>query len=357
MKRLRLLVLFVLLGACAVAACMGTFDPASKVTGVRLFAVRADKPYAKPGELVRLEALVGDARQDKARPVRVYWIPVICLNPRDDLYYLCFGGGAGDGGPNDTLRLVPVGPLANIGADGGPGGGEQGENPLERIPRGIDLGPFLPQGPTFEFTMPSDAIQARPNAEVPYGLAIVFQVVCAGQVRFAERDPSGGPQQIPLLCTDEDGNPLPPSDYVIALSRVYSYENRTNTNPVIEKVTLDGQDVDLAAGITIPPCVADRRANCRAHEIDVRVSDSSWEPNPTDLGAQDLREQIWVTYYSDMGDLGTDARLLFDSRRGRAPNSPNEYRAPYETMDGTIWAVVHDNRGGTAWAVIPVHVR
>lgn len=352
MRLFRWLLLIVLLAACAFVACQGSFDPQSKINEVRLFAVRVDKPYAKPGEEVTFEALVTDGRPQKTRPMKVFWIPVVCLNPRDDLYYLCFAAGA-DAGPSNITRLIPAGPLANVDAGAA---GAQGGNPLQRIPRGVDLGPLLPQGNTFSFRVPDDAVQPRPSAETPYGLAIVFNIVCAGQVRFAELDPARGPQQVPIQCTDEEGTLLPPSDYVIGISRVYAYPDRVNTNPVLEKVTLDGADVDLAAGITVPKCVADRRASCREHEIDIRVSDGSWEENPSELGVP-LREQIWVDYYSDLGDLVSDARLLFDSRAGRAPNSPNKYRAPYEPAEGSIWAVVHDNRGGAAWVVVPLHVR
>ena len=103
----------------AVFACGGEgFDPASKVDSVRLFGVKADKPYAKPGETVTLEALFTDARKDKPRAAKLYWIPVLCLNPKDDLYYLCFAP-PGDGGRQaGNTRLVPVGPLADAGAVG-----------------------------------------------------------------------------------------------------------------------------------------------------------------------------------------------------------------------------------------------
>ena len=86
---------------CAIFACgAGDFDPQSKVDSVRIFGVRADKPYAKPGETVTLEVLSTDARRDKTRPLKIYWIPAVCMNPREDLYYLCFLAASGliDGG-------------------------------------------------------------------------------------------------------------------------------------------------------------------------------------------------------------------------------------------------------------------
>src|SRR5215471_4846300 len=95
--------LFLLLGMAAfvafVACGVGDFDPASKVDSVRILALRADEPYAKPGDAVHLEVLAVDQRADRSRPMTIYWIPFVCLNPPNDAYYACFApGGGGDGG-------------------------------------------------------------------------------------------------------------------------------------------------------------------------------------------------------------------------------------------------------------------
>lgn len=361
--RARLVTLVVLAALVALFACgAADFDPASKVDSVRLFAVRADKPYAKPGETVTLEALTTDARKDKPREAKLYWIPVLCLNPSQDLYYLCFAP-PGDGGREaGGTRLIPVGPLADAGAgvatDGGADAGAfGGNNPFASIPTGVDLSPFLPQGPTFSFKLPEDAVMEREGSE-PYGLAIVFNILCAGRVEFAARDPSGGGQQVPVLCTDENGQKLPPSDYVIGISRVYARTDRVNTNPVIESLTFEGADVVPAAGITLERCTASKEKDCKENKIGIRVSDSSWEPNPGEVTRDgDLREQIWVAYYSDLGSFSDGARLLFEARQGRVSDSDVKYRAPTAVTDGTLWAVVHDNRGGVSWIVVPLHVR
>jgi hypothetical protein len=363
MKTRRLILLSVLVAALlavmgAMIACGGGFDRQSKVDSVRLFTIKADKPYAKPGETVTLEALYTDARKDKPRPLKNYWIPVVCMNPRDDLYYLCFVPAGVDGG----ATFVPGGDASvPEGGAGGvpPGGADAGAGGiLERIPTGTDLGPFLPQGNTFTFTMPANAIQPRTGTG-PYGLAIIFNLLCAGKVILAERDPSGGPQQVPLQCVDEENQKLPPSDYVIGISRVYAYDTKTNTNPVIEKVTFDGVDVDIAKGIHVETCKGvNKRADCPEHKMGVVVSEASWEANPSETArGANLREQIWVAYYGDNGDFDNVARLLFDTTGGRISDSEIVWRAPYDPVDGTIWAVVHDNRGGAAWVVVPVRVR
>src|SRR4051812_26510471 len=185
---LSLLVVIAIAAGLAVVACGAEgFDPASKVDSVRLFVVKADKPYVKPGETVTLEALFTDARKEKPRAAKMYWIPVLCLNPKDDLYYLCFAP-PGDGGREaGNTRLIPVGPLADAGAaDAGAAdaGAIGGSNPFASIPTGVDLAPFLPQGNTFSFTIPTDAVKER-QGSAPYGLAVVFNILCAGRVEFA----------------------------------------------------------------------------------------------------------------------------------------------------------------------------
>lgn len=357
-----ILVVLALAAMSALFACGNDFDPASKVDSVRLFAVRADKPYARPGETVTLEALFTDARKEKPRAAKLYWIPVLCLNPREDLYFLCFAP-PGDGGRQaGATRLIPLGPLAAASADGGAdaaaAAGAAGGNPFASIPTGIDLAPFLPQGPTFSFRMPEDAVQPREVISAPYGLALVFNILCAGRVEFAARDAVGGVQQVPVLCTDENGVKLPPSDYVIGISRVYAYGERVNTNPVIETLTFEGKDVVPAEGITVERCTAERERDCKENKLGTRVSESSWEENPSEVEREGpLREQIWVGYYSDIGKFDSEARLLFDTRQGRVSESDVTFRAPKNIIDGTLWAVVHDNRGGLSWIIVPLHVR
>jgi hypothetical protein len=318
--------------AAAIACGAGDFDAESKVNTVRMFGVVADKPYANPGDKVTLTTLTTDARRDKPLPLKTYWIPFTCTNPREDLYYACFlppEGGAGDGGAGAALSAIP---------------------------KNIDLGPFLPTGDTYSFTVPNNVIQPRVGS-VPYGLMIVFNIACAGQVRLADR--SGiNPQQVPIKCTDQNGVELTPNDYVIGINRVYSYATRTNANPVISGVTLNALPVDSKAGLTIDHCVASRRSDCKEWKIDVKVPDSSWEPDPEEgTAASNQHEQIWVDYYSDLGDFENDARLLFDSTRGRVTDSDVKYRAPYAPGEGTVWAVVHDNRAGAAFVVMPLHIK
>ena len=71
------------LGAPLVAAmmamaqgCGGDFDPGSRVSNLRVLAVRADAPYAAPSESVHLEALAVDP---DGRALTWGW--GLCFNP------------------------------------------------------------------------------------------------------------------------------------------------------------------------------------------------------------------------------------------------------------------------------------
>ena len=333
-------------GALAVLACGGgDFDPISKVDSVRMFGVRADKPYARPGDTVTFTTMTTDARRDRPRPLTVYWIPFVCINPTDDLYYLCFVPGADSGATLVAPNSV------DGGVDAGAGGLASGG--LAAIPRGVNLAPLLPKGETFSFQMPTNMVIPRAGT-IPYGLAIVFNIACAGQVRLADRS-GDNPQQVPIQCTDENGTQLGPSDYVIGINRAYAYTDLTNQNPVVDDVRLDGGVIDYDAGITIEHCTTRKVDDCPPIAFDVDVPQSSWEENPTEN--QTLREQIWVDYYSDLGKFKDDARLLYDTRSGKVNESRVEYRAPKTVADGTVWMVVHDNRAGASFLTFPLHVR
>jgi hypothetical protein len=336
-----------LFGVAVAAACgVGDFDPVGKIDSVRILASRADKPYAKPGDAVHVEVLAVDERADRARPMTMYWIPLVCENPRNDAYYGCFapllGGDAG----------AP---------EGGAGGGAGGGGGLGLLRPGVDLTPFLKTGPAYDFTMPGDAITTHPKVEgtdEPYGLAILFNVACAGHLEALPLDPAAGPQQVPLGCFDDQKNQLDASQFVIGYTRVYAYAARANANPVVDAVTFEGDPIDLAKGIKMAPCATTKRSDCVNHKIDVRVPEASWEENPGDKGPDGTirKEQIYVSYFSNVGQLGGAARLLYDPVRGKVDGSEVDYQAPNENGEGTMWIVVHDNRGGATWAVVPLHV-
>ena len=334
------------------SSCAPPFEAASHLSSVRILASRADKPYARPGDTVKLDVLAFDGRADKTtRPMKVFWIPLVCTNPPEDLYYLCFAqflGGAG--------------------GTSGSGAGSGALNPAAAILKpGVDLSPFLPTGPSYSITIPANIVATHPKSPEPntpaYGLAIAFNIACAGHVELTARDPNDlRTQQIPLGCFDENHVRLDATQYVTGFTRVYAYTDPTvtNANPIITQATFQGIAVDPNVGIQTDHCNVPHRTDCPPLKIDVVVPDSSQELGAVDDVDQNgtrLKEEIWADYYSDIGDFQGDARLLFDARSGRIGDSAITYDAPVNPSDGVVSIVVHDNRGGAAWTQFPVHVR
>jgi hypothetical protein len=209
--------------------------------------------------------------------------------------------------------------------------------------------------------MPADAIAAHPpvqGVDEQYGLAVLFNIACAGHLELVALDPAGGPQQVPIGCFDDEKNLLDASQYVIGYTRVFAYAVRTNANPEIQAVTFEGAAIDKVKGIKMSPCTTAKRSDCPELSIDVTVPESSWELNPGDRDPDGTvrHEQVYVSYFASVGQLEGDARLIYDPVRGRVDGSEVKYQAPNETGEGTLWVVLHDNRGGTSWQVVPLHV-
>ncbi len=329
-------------GVLVLIACgPAGFDPIGKMNTVRVLAASVDKPYAKPGDTVTVKLDAFDARPLGGQAMKIYWLPFVCEDPADDLYYACFANlvsssGGGDGGT-------------------GTGGG---------FPANLDITDFLQQGPTTTIVMPSDVITNHAFVQgVPeqYGVVFLFAMACAGRVHTLPIDPTAGNgQTVPLGCFDDQGNQLTPDDYVFTYMRVYGYENATNANPEIDSVTFDGQPVDLNAGVVVDRCVSGNKSSCDGHPVNVTIPDSSWElatGSPIEPDGTQLHEEIWADYYYTIDNMQADGMLLFDARKGRVSGSDDNFLAPSVAGQGRIFIVVHDNRDGAAWVDFPIVVR
>jgi hypothetical protein len=336
-RRPRLVVVAAIAAIAAIAIAASSCAPAgfqsgSIVSSVRILASRADQPYARPGSTVSLQLLAYDGRPGKPEPMTIYWIPLPCMNPLNDAYYNCFAqlAAAGAGAPADGGASLP----------------------------GLDL-TALPTGPAFQFTVPDDAIATHPvvaGTQIPYGLAIVFNIACAGHLELVPLDP-GNVQSPPVGCFDAQHNRLGPDDYVFGFTRVYAYDDLTNANPF---QTLDSSIAPEAIGtIDMPRCAP---GSCPQLRIGPVVPASSQEVDPTqhDANQNVLKEQIWAEFFSTFGSFGDDVRLLYDPATGSlgAPiDTDDHFTPPGVPGDGLLWIVVHDNRGGASWQTVPIHVQ
>ncbi len=319
----------------ACSSCMSGFDPSNIVSSVRVLATKIDKSYAAPGDTVTLETLAFDGRANSATatlPLKLVWFPILCTNPANEAYYNCF---------------------SNLGAAGTAIGGTT-------TPQDTDLTDLLPSGPTYKVTLPSDIIAKHkpPQSGENYGLAIVFQMACAGRVKFVSVDPESlSSQNAPIGCFDESGARLGADDYVMSFTRIYAFEKRTNQNPPVEHLVVDDQSAPF--GFSINRCNEAKPENCPFAQIDTHVPDGAQEvrEGEADSEGKTRKEQVWVTYYTTGGRFDDDAKLLFDVETGRVPRSANKFRAPSQPGWYRLWAVVHDNRNGINWLEVPFEVR
>ncbi len=366
------------LAVLATVSCApsGFADP-TVIQTVRILAATADKPYAKPGEEVTLSVLAYDGRPTKTEPMTIYWIPLVCENPTDDAYYACFQqfaqlarqAQAGDGGADAASGALDAGAAADAGTGGLTGASAALQN--------------LPTGPSYTFRMPSDAVTSHATTSgtsVPYGLAIVFDVACAGHLQLVDVDPnSQNPQQVPIGCFDAQGHQVGADDWVLGFTRVYAYDSLENQNPVVSYVDIGGTHLGVTsqAGLpqsyvtpacdspsgclSMPHCTSSDHSQCQI-TLGPVVPSSSWEVNPeeNDINGNPLHEEIWVDFYTTLGTLGDEARLLYDSTTGSAgapSRTDTTFQAPDKPGTGTIWMVVHDNRGGAAFVTLPVVIQ
>jgi hypothetical protein len=331
----------------ATVGCGPQFDPGNELKTLRVLAVKKDKPYAQPGDTVKLQLLWHDV---KGRTDIQSAFVGGCVNPPGDLYYGCFAqyGRGGAGGP------------------------------------GLSIG----QGDTFEVTLPADIISSRPALEPGqprYGLYIVFFAVCAGQLAFdmnaaASADGSAG---LPIRCLDPAGKPLGSDDFVAGYSSIYSFEGVSNENP---SFTLDdaGQGQFLIADKAVPAdcvgdgcqgappvtvdcdatpercfktCKDDGDPSCPA--IDVKPTIDKLIENDkvsSDLFGTSVTEQMWVNYYIDHGAI-SEVRLLNDTNSGWNDKYRGQLRAPKAAGPVQVWAVAHDNRGGMEFSRVTLQAQ
>ncbi len=324
-----------LLGFAALG-CGAEFDPPHEVKTLRVLGVQKSAPYAKPGEDVDLQMLWHDGSEKAPRPVQVGWFSG-CFNPPGDLYAGCFAQFAQAGPP-------------------GPGG----------LPPGIQFG----LGDTFTFTMPADVISSRPPPvdpkQPPYGLAYVFFAACAGQLG---PPPEGESVAFPVACYGPGDEQLGADDFVAGYSAIYAFDEYRNGNAIITGFRVAGQDAKsncidgacvgnpppTALDCDTAPCVAacsdDGDDSCPEIPIQPVVDPASAEVDQISVDAygKNYEEQMWIRYYVSRGGVKSDARLLNDAQKGWNGDYGTKLYAPKEPGPMSIWAVVHDNRGGSAW--------
>lgn len=310
-----------------VAGCGSDSSPKNAVTGVRILAARADLPYARPGESVHVQGLVHDGRKSPVTPMRLFWFPAPCVSP--------LGG-------SPELGCYPL---------------------FEALfPVGVDLTSSFVEASDVTIPIPADAIEKslpRPGQSSRYAVAYVFMAACAGHLERVPRRSDLGPGAMPIGCFDAKHVQLGPEEFVFGYTRVFVFEERRNAIPSLDGVVFDGKPVDPAAGVTTRRCAADAKTDeCKTVELDVLFDDAAAEidPDNVDEGGKVGRETLYVDWFTSAGKFMSDRKVVFDGLVGRPPKTAIDFSPPKEPGNGTIWAVLHDNRGGTSWIELPIAI-
>lgn len=329
-------------GLLALASCGRDFEPASSVRSLRVLAVAISDPFAKPGQDEHLEMLVHDASPKAARPdgtrraVSITWFGG-CDDPPGDLYYRCY-------------------PLVASTLAGGASSGTMGH------------------GDAFDVHVPADVISSRKgsHATVPYGLSFVVYAACGGALVSREAELASSP---PLGCVDESGADLGPDDFVVGYVPIYAYDAISTKNPVVTGGSFDARgdatacvvDADCGAGdrcgsthVCLETVAACAGPDCPSHVFRPDVDPSSAEPDQLAEALAGLHEfeSLRVSYYATAGTFSTDQTRASDVTLGYVADYETNWTPPAEPVgEVRLFAVVRDNRGGSAWWTRDVWVR
>jgi hypothetical protein len=358
-----------LFGPAAFSGCAVNFAPPSQVETLRVFSVSVDKPYIAPIAATDCAADpakctvsfdmevydgYGVATQGSERPINILWIGG-CFDPEGDQYSLC---------------LVP---LLGLYQQAAPALDDAIKNHLPpKFPKGLPVG----LGKKFSMIVP-DIVSQRPKPQYGphYGVAYVFFLACAGTFGLLDKDPSAA-GDFPIGCFDsQTGERLGAESFVPGYTQVYSFEDgRVNQNPPVNDVIFDEKILpeDDSAAPTVGTCDVpeqdrnlppscsrqDPYTQCEAHTVDVDVPPDVAEDDPeaTDQNGKQLKESVWVDYFSSAGNFEEDIKLV------RAPDSSQlnkrevKWIAPPVSGDVTMWVVVRDSRGGSTTLTRTVRV-
>lgn len=336
---------------CVGAPCCGGGGGGrpSQVESLRVIAVTADNPYVKPGvdknvtfSLTYADAL--DSVEDGPREVQVTWLGG-CVNPIGDSYLGCFA----------QFGKIFQGIL------GGGGAGLQGVFKQETLTPELS---GAPGSASFTMSLPDDIMTGSlpTQTDTTYSTAYVFFAVCAGMVKPPPPDSVEG---FPLVCYDKvTGEQLSPDSYVVGYTQVFAFSDaRSNTNPTVMGMKFDGEDVGdteetakvvapCKAGTGAPAqqgCGAPSVEECDSYPVEALVDDvAELDPESAVEAKAPTKEAIWVDYFSDAGSFGGAKKLIVDPSRGYLADHATEWTPPAEAGLVTIWAVVHDARGGAS---------
>jgi hypothetical protein len=230
------------------AACSDDFDPASRVSDLRVLAVSADQPFALPGSEVKLEALAFDPA---ARSLSWGW--GVCIEGSSSLAL-------------DCLRALRFDSLT-IGQD-----------------------------------QPRHILRV-PETDAPFVGVVV--VACPGTIV------AGNTEGVPLACVGADDRPLPLSEFELGLKRIYLRDSQLNHNPTFDTLIWDGVPWPEGE-VRRDTCARTKDASCDAfteHALEARAAADAVEKS-IDREQLPITEQVVVQLYATGGEFEDDVRVV-----------------------------------------------
>lgn len=280
--------------ACALlGACGGDLENGSQIAKLRLLALRADQPFARPGERVELQLLAADA---EARPLELAL--ATCRNPRSSTVQGCL----------DAL-----------------------DGPFE---------PLVLEDDRFSLDVPHDMLDTLSAHARPSALFGALLAACPGTLE------TGRTADVPIACRGDDGARLPIERFEIGYKRIFIRSEDRNQNPEILALRWDGepwpedrvpevQACDNATTRDIEDCPEALR-----HAIGVQSSTP--ERGVDENGTRFVEQQV-VQFYASAGVFERAARVSDESENHWALQ-------PLAAGDiANLWVVVRDDRGGVSW--------
>ncbi len=298
----------------AVTGCDAEFDPGSQVNSLRVLAVQADSPYAAPGETVRLQALSFDPL---GRPITWAW--ALCPNPSSSSVEACLLNVI------ETAASTGSAPLLGTGV---------GMNELE-------------------LTIPENALDAIAPSARPQALLGVLSVACPGTLDLNAQPSDASP--LPIRCSDAAGNELGLHDTIVGVKRIFLRQTDRNANPIIERITFDGEDWPADEIKEVDSCDTDEFAydDCKGdprHDISAVLSPESFETGTDEFG-RTYSEELIVQHFT------TDGIFEFEVRVAADPVTGWVSRKSAAGSEIPLWFVARDDRGGVTYAERTVRVR
>ena len=335
----------------ALAGCGESFDPPSRVQGLRAFAVRADPASGVPGASVALSLLRGDRQEvdgEPEREVEVAWLGG-CHAPPSRQFFDCYPLLV-----EIAKRLEP----------------RVLDTPRERFPAGI-----FGSGDEFQIDVPEDVLERSPRLEtdpVHFAPSFTFFAVCAGEL-VPRPDLT---DRVPLGCVSKStGEPVSSDGFVIGFSTLYTLEGATNENPELTGLRfqgglvtrascatdadcepLDGApelEVACSAAAVCAPVVPACTSDCPEFRVLPLVPRSSAERLPN----EDHSEVVWANFFANAGEFQKEAQLVNDRASGWIDDFAADWKPPRLPGTARLWVTVNDQRGGTAWSTFDVIVR